>query len=420
MKAKSTFKFSHLLICGASVLALAACGGGDDKVKTVGESTNVAKTGKANKSFKSARELLLKVKEVEPETNCDDPELGGYPEQELIRCGGEDFDVFAMANKDRAKLYRFTFYEYRLTHNERTAELLKVFKLNEKAVIDLIESAWNSNEAVNADIGKYRLTASKPDYDMRIAIQLLSDVKAKEKAVTDSPYARRANELNTKPMGTRLIAIAYANIDLESLDPKHLVAFAKFNNAEKFKSVEGNEFKEPAYFETLNSAWAKEKGKINKNNVTQSYQVFLGNYDTSSKSFPVFQSQYSSFSGQGQGITIGNGTRVKVPVSINNLVDANGKNITIYKPQVYFDFSQNMSIESIAMPIDKAQELAASVKKVGDYRAVTLEVSGNVTDVKAEKDGFGLSFKVTMGYKPKSISIKNSQSDDTLFNYSIQ
>jgi len=72
------------------------------------------------------------------------------------------------------------------------------------------------------------------------------------------------------------------------------------------------------------------------------------------------------------------------------------------------------------MPIEKAQELAASVKKVGDYRAVTLEVSGNITDVKAEQDSFSLSFKVTMDYEPKSISIKNPQSDETLFNYSVQ
>ncbi|MEP6342593.1 MAG: hypothetical protein ABJ275_04695, partial [Maricaulaceae bacterium] len=311
-----------------------------------------------------------------------------------LQCANKDgLSVFATLDGEKATRFAFTVRINDENAEENLYKVLDFFKIDRNIVDAELEKS-SSDRAVfdhdpyQVEIGQNRLQAYvylKSLAAIKAAeAQKEAEKQAKAAALAATPTVRDPKEINTRSNDTRLFAIAFAQSNLWSKAKDMKGALAIFNNREKYDKIRGNEFDEDPYFEELNNKWQEISPQISTQGIRQSFEAYIGSYDSAEGHFPVYANHYAQQRKNRLGITLGSNGKFRGVQGLSDIEDAQGDIVSIYpQPSILMKYSiPNFTLTKLPMPRDEAEKLVAAIQKRKSGRSVTLDIVGDITQVR--------------------------------------
>ena len=423
-----------LILLGASVLMLSACGSQDDSkddIKLVQPSTKQVIDTKSPKHFKSARKTMKAVYKKVTGEKCD-PTTSLSVVSDL-ECGHPSgLKVFATVDGEEATRFAFTVHINSENPEENLLKTLDYFNIDRGAVESELDRSPNNRVVMDYD--PYQIEIGQSGASAFIYLKSLAAIKAAEAqkeaekqakaaALAATPTVRDPKEINTRSDDTRLFAIAFAQSNLWSKASDMKGALAIFNNREKYDKIRGNEFDEGPYFEDLEAQWRAITPQISSQNIRQSYEVYIGPYDSAEGHFLIYPNHTSQQRKTRAGVTFGSNNSYKSIRGLTDIEDAQGDIISIYpQPNISLKYSvPNFTLTKLPIPKDKAQSLVAAIQKRKSGRSVTFDIIGDITQVQLVEQRYNAGdFNTNMIFDPKMVAVRPSSEQEDIHIFPLE
>jgi len=437
MKRKLTHKSLSFLIFGVSALTLAACGGSKESENSNNNNTLVKPTiakvadTKSPKHFKSAHKTIKAIYKNVTGEKCT-PKTSSSIISDL-ECGDiYNLKVFASVDEDRATRFAFVVHINSENAEENLLKVLDYFDIDRGFIEAELEKSPTSQ--VKLEYDPYYLEIGQSGPQASIYIRPLAAIKAAEAqkeaekqakaaVLAATPTVRDPKEINTRSNDTRLFAIAFAQSNLWSKARNMKGALAIFNNREKYEKIRGNEFDEAPYFDELNTQWTAIAPQISTQGIRRSYDVYIGPYDSAEGHFLIYQNHTAQQRKTRVGVTFGSNNRFRGVQNLTEIEDAQGDIISIYpQPSISIKYAiPNFTLTHLPVPRDKAQALVAAIQKRKSGRSVTLDIVGDISDVRLVEQRYSKGdFSTNMVFDPKMVAIKPSEEEEDVHIFSLE